>query len=38
MAMNAVYLEAGNTTFLGAPTAPFNAIKLDQAVKEDVFS
>jgi hypothetical protein len=33
--MNAVYLEAGNTTLLGAPTAPFDAIELDQALRED---
>jgi hypothetical protein len=35
IAMNAVHLEAGNTTSLGAPTAPFDAIELDQALRED---
>jgi hypothetical protein len=29
IAINAVYLKAENTTSLGAPTALFNAIKLD---------
>jgi len=33
--MKAVHLEAENTTSLGAPTAPFNVIKLDQALRED---
>jgi hypothetical protein len=33
--MNAVHLEAGNTTSLGAPTTPFDAIELDQALRED---
>jgi hypothetical protein len=35
IAINAVHLEAGNTTSLGAPTAPFDAIELDQALRED---
>jgi hypothetical protein len=35
MAMNAVHLEAGNTTSLGAPIAPFDAIELNQALRED---
>jgi len=29
IAIKAVHLEAKNTTSLGAPIAPFNAIKLD---------
>jgi hypothetical protein len=33
--MNAVHLEAGNTTSLGAFTALFDAIELDQALRED---
>ena len=33
--MKAVYLKAENTTSLGVPTAPFNIIKLDQALRED---
>ena len=33
--MKAVNLEAENTTSLGAPTAPFDAIELDQALRED---
>jgi hypothetical protein len=35
IAINAVHLEAGNTTSLGAPTAPFDTIELDQALRED---
>jgi hypothetical protein len=35
IAMKAVYLEAENTTLLGAPIAPFDAIELDQALRED---
>jgi hypothetical protein len=35
IAMKAVHLEAENTTSLGAPTAPFDAIELDQALRED---
>ena len=35
IAMKAVNLEAENTTSLGAPTAPFDAIKLDQALRKD---
>ena len=38
IAIKAVYLKAKNTTSLGAPIAPFNAIKLDQALREDTFS
>ena len=33
--IKAVHLKAENTTSLGAPTAPFNAIELDQALRED---
>ena len=36
--MKAVYLEAKNTTSLGAPTALFDAIELDQALREDALS
>jgi hypothetical protein len=35
IAMNAVYLKAGNTTSLRALTAPFDAIELNQALRED---
>ena len=35
IAIKAVYLEAKNTTSLRVPTAPFNTIKLDQALKKD---
>jgi hypothetical protein len=35
IAINAVHLKAGNTTSLGAPTALFDAIELDQALRED---
>ena len=35
IAIKAIYLEAKNTTSLGAPIALFNAIKLDQALRED---
>jgi len=35
IAIKAVYLKAENTTSLGAPTAPFNIIKLDQALREN---
>jgi hypothetical protein len=38
IAINAVYLKAGNTTLLRAPTAPFNAIELYQALREDALS
>ena len=33
--MKAVYLEAGDMTSLRVPIAPFDAIKLDQALKGD---
>jgi len=33
--MKAVYLKAENTTSLGAPIAPFDTIKLNQALRED---
>ena len=33
--MKAVHLEARDMTLLGAPIVPFDAIKLDQALKED---
>jgi hypothetical protein len=36
--MNAVYLEAGNTTSLEALTTLFDAIKLDQALREDALN
>ena len=35
IAIKAIYLEAKNTTFIGAPIAPFDAIELDQALRED---
>jgi hypothetical protein len=35
IAINAVHLKAENTTSLGAPTAPFNTIELNQALRED---
>jgi hypothetical protein len=35
IAINAVYLKAGNTTLLRAPITPFNVIKLDQALKKN---
>ena len=34
-AMKAVHLENEDTTSLGAPTAPFEAIELEEALKED---
>jgi hypothetical protein len=36
--MNAVHLKAGNTTSLGASITLFNAIELNQALKEDALS
>jgi hypothetical protein len=36
--MNTVYLKAKNTTSLGAPIVLFNAIELDQALRENVLS
>jgi hypothetical protein len=35
IAINAVYLKAGNTTLLGVPIALFDVIELDQALRED---
>ena len=35
MAIKAVYLEPKNSTSLGAPTAPFEAIELADALYED---
>jgi len=35
IAIKAIHLEAKNTTSIGAPIAPFNAIELDQALRED---
>jgi hypothetical protein len=35
IAINTIHLKAENTTSLRAPTALFDAIELDQALKED---
>ena len=35
IAIKAIHLEPKNTASLGAPIALFNAIELDQALRED---